>query len=157
MAGQAAGGHTAAGLNNNGLASLLLIGRANINEPPPPKKHTETTDGRPRGSKGREGNLFCVYQSLTVRFELKMLLSSFRHEQKGVECWCWSSVFSAALWFALVLLMDLKRSCGAGWRRQGGWGPVSATPGWWGRQEEMQSSRGSGSTCAGQWQPVKLN
>lgn len=37
-------------------------------------------------------------------------------------------------------------------------GPVSVTPGVAGSaEEEAQSSRGSGSTCAGQWQPVKLN
>lgn len=74
----------------------------------------------------------------------------------------WSLVFSAGLGFALVLLMDTDLSWGAGWRRwererQGDWGPKSVTPGWRGRQEETQSSRGSGSTCAGQWQPVKLN
>lgn len=33
MAGQAAGGHTAAGLKNNGLASLLSVRRANNNQP----------------------------------------------------------------------------------------------------------------------------
>jgi len=69
---------------------------------------------------------------------------------------------------ALVLLMDPDWSWGAGWWWGGGWRGMEETRGdrgpnvcdlWmagW-RWEEVRSSRGSGSTCAGQWQPVKLN
>lgn len=74
----------------------------------------------------------------------------------------WSLVFSAGLGFVLVPLMDPDWSWGAGREGRRGiaetGGPrVCDLRGGRGRREEVQSSGGSGSTCAGQWQPVKLN
>ncbi|CAB1449451.1 unnamed protein product [Pleuronectes platessa] len=105
MAGQAAGGNTAAGLKNNGLASRRSVGRANNNQPPhpptpphPPKKRSilrVQTGGREKTGHGEPGV----------------------GGGDGGE--------------------DVETR-----------GPMSVTPGWRGRQEEVQSSRGSGSTCA---------
>lgn len=71
MAGQAAGGHTAAGLKNNGLASLLSVRRANNNQPP--HAHTQVsknilrvqTAGLEEVRGGRKtGFHVCVFQQI---------------------------------------------------------------------------------------------
>lgn len=72
----------------------------------------------------------------------------------------WSLVFSAGLGFVLVPLMDPDWSWGAGaegGEGRGDWGPDVCDPRVAGSAGGSRSSRGSGSTCAGQWRPVKLN
>lgn len=75
MAGQAAGGHTAAGLKNNGLASLLLNGRANINQSPPSTKNILRVQMVGREEvKWREGGTF-VFMFICVTGDLEVKLN----------------------------------------------------------------------------------
>lgn len=50
-------------------AELLSVGRANNNQPPPPlpKKHTESTDGRPRGGEGKGGREICFLMCMCIK------------------------------------------------------------------------------------------